>query len=33
VLMILAIIFNWFLAIVEKRMLRWRRNSETGLMG
>lgn len=33
VLMILAIIFNWILAVVEKRMLRWRRSSETGLMG
>lgn len=33
VLMILAIIFNWVLAVVEKRMLSWRRNAETGLMG
>ena len=33
VLMILAIIFNWILAVVEKRMLRWRRSAETGLMG
>jgi ABC-type nitrate/sulfonate/bicarbonate transport system permease component len=33
VLMILAIIFNWVLAVAERRMLRWRRNSDFGLMG
>jgi len=33
VLMILAIIFNWVLVVAEKRMLRWRRSSEMGLMG
>jgi NitT/TauT family transport system permease protein len=32
VLMILAIIFNWVLAVVEKRMLRWRRGADLGLM-
>lgn len=32
VLMILAIVFNWALAVVEKRMLRWRRGGG-GLIG
>ncbi|HUN46390.1 MAG TPA: ABC transporter permease [Stellaceae bacterium] len=31
VLMILAIIFNWGLGVVERRMLRWRRGSEVGI--
>ena len=31
VLMILAIIFNWALAVVEKRALRWRRSADIGL--
>jgi NitT/TauT family transport system permease protein len=31
VLMILAMIFNWVLAALEKKMLHWRRSSETGM--
>jgi NitT/TauT family transport system permease protein len=33
VLMIIAIIFNWALTAFEKRMLRWRRSSEGGVLG
>jgi len=33
VLMIMAIIFNWALTTFEKRMMRWRRSSEGGLLG
>src|SRR6185437_2760165 len=32
VLMILAIIFNWALAVVERRMLRWRRGGGGGAL-
>lgn len=32
VLMILAIVFNWVLAVAEKRTLRWRRSADIGLV-